>query len=142
MSKVTPDTLFMNVAEMFAQQSSCASRKVGAVIVKDNRIISQGYNGDVEGGFNCPGKDLCLTKDKRCGGDTIHAEENAILFAAREGISTKGCVVYVTTIPCRFCMKRLFQAGIRKVIYRDDYRDMDGMKIAIECKMVIQKIES
>lgn len=127
---------------MFADQASCASRKVGAVIVKDNRIISQGYNGDVEGGHNCPGAALCLNKsDNSCGGDTIHAEENAILFAAREGIATKGCSIYVTTLPCRRCMKKLFQAGIREVFYKDDYHDREGLVIALQCGMKVTRLE-
>lgn len=121
--------LLMNVAEQFAQRSTCASKKVGAVIVIDNRPISTGYNGDYTGGENCSGILTCLTEEGRCGGDTIHAEMNAILFAARNGIKTDGASIYITCAPCSKCAKAIIQAGIRQVFFKEVYRDMSGVAI-------------
>jgi dCMP deaminase len=119
----------MNVAEEFAQRSTCASKKVGAVIVRDNRPISTGYNGDYSGAENCSGILTCLTLEGRCGGDTIHAEMNAILFAARNGIKTEGASIYVTCCPCKNCAKAIIQAGITSVYFKETYRDMSGLTI-------------
>ena len=119
----------MTVAQAYSMRSTCASKKVGAVIIRDNRPISVGYNGDYAGSANCPGAALCLTAEGRCGGDTIHAEMNAILFAAKNGIKTDGASIYITCAPCKNCAKALIQAGIAHVYYGEVYRDMSGVEI-------------
>lgn len=121
--------LLMNIAEQFAQRSTCASKKVGAIIVTDNRPISAGYNGDYAGGSNCTGILHCLTNEGRCGGETIHAEMNAILFAARNGIKTEGASIYITCSPCKNCAKAIIQAGIKQVYFKELYRDPSGVAV-------------
>lgn len=131
----------MVVAETYAKRSTCSSKKVGAVIVKDKRPISTGYNGDYSGSENCPGAALCLTKEGRCGGDTIHAEINAILFAARNGIATEGSSIYITCSPCVNCAKAIIQAGIKEVFYKETYRDTSGLEILNRAKIPTTKLE-
>ena len=115
---------FINIAEEVAKASYCKKYKVGAVIVKDDRIISIGYNGTPTNSINNCCEENGKTKD-----DVIHAEMNAILFAAKNGISTNGCTLYVTLSPCKDCAKNIIQAGIKKVIYKDEYKDTTGIKI-------------
>jgi dCMP deaminase len=115
---------FMTIAEEVSKASSCKRNKVGAVIVKDDRIISIGYNGTPTGAISNCCEDGDKTKD-----DVIHAEMNAILFAVKNGISTKDCTLYVTLSPCKECAKNIIQSGIKKVIYKDLYRDATGIKM-------------
>lgn len=129
MDRMSWDKAHMTTASVYGLRSTCASKQVGAVIVKDNRPISTGYNGNYSGSMNCPGAAKCLTPEGRCGGDTIHAEMNAILFAAKNGISTDGSTIYVTCAPCKNCAKAIIQAGIRRVVYGSEYRDMSGIEV-------------
>lgn len=131
----------MKVAEAYAERSTCASKKVGAVIVKDKRPISTGYNGDYAGAENCPGASLCLTPEGRCGGDTIHAEMNALLFAARHGIATEGSSIYITCSPCKNCAKAIIQAGIKEVFYKEIYRDKSGIEILAQANIPATQIK-
>jgi dCMP deaminase len=144
MSDNSWDSLNMKIAALYSQKAKCASLKVGCVLVKDNRVISVGYNGEVSGLKNCPGES-CKFKDEsgqlRCGGETLHAEENAIIFAAKTGISIQGCTAYCTHLPCRFCMKRLIQAGISRVVYGEPYRDLEGINIAGRAGIICEKYE-
>ena len=117
---------FMEIAKLVAQRSSCLSRKVGAVIVKDNRVLSTGYNGSPSGLENCSDKGYCLRKGCKSGENlgtcmAVHSEENAILQCAKTGISCEGATIYVTTYPCSNCMKSIIQSGIKKVIYLESY---------------------
>jgi len=146
------DKPMMKTAHIWAEQSVCERNKVGAVIAKDNRIVSVGYNGTPSGWpTNCCEEDVkicraCLKemgdKDKcSCGCKTtittkktnhnivIHAEMNAIMWAAKEGVSTNGCTLYVTTSPCANCAKHIVTAGITRVVYAEEYRKTDGLKI-------------
>ena len=121
------DQYFMNIAEVVATRSNCARRQVAAVIVKDHRIISTGYNGTPRGIENCyeggcprcnseipsgVGLEECLC---------CHGEENAIVQAAFHGISVKDGILYTTYSPCLLCAKMIVNAGIKKVIYKDRY---------------------
>ena len=121
------DEYFMNIAEVVASRSNCSRRKVAAVIVKDQRIISTGYNGTPKGIKNCF-EGGC----KRCSsiapsgldlGECIcnHAEENAIIQAAYHGVSVKNANLYCTYSPCLLCAKMIINAGIKEVIYQDNY---------------------
>jgi len=114
------DQSFINIAKEIAKASKCVSKQVGAVIVKDGRILSTGYNGTPSGYKNCSdhwnGK---YTKDHHDWSKTyeIHAEMNAIIWAARKGISIEGATIYVTLEPCSECSKNLIASGIKRIVY-------------------------
>ena len=151
------DKLFMDVAGRTSQQSSCISKKVGCVIVKDNRIISMGYNGTPSGYIHCdkhflytPGViDITLTaaEIRKIHHDwsnihEIHAEMNAIMFAAKNGIPIDGSTMYCTLFPCQHCLKNIVQCGIKKIVYKDEYDlgeyDQDFLKF-IETHIKIEQ---
>ncbi len=121
------DRYFMNIAEVAASRSNCCRRQVAAVIVKDRRLISTGYNGTPRGIVNC-----CDGGCPRCNSDApsgtnlgeclcSHAEENAIVQAAYHGIAVKDSILYTTYSPCLLCAKMIVNAGIVEVIYRELY---------------------
>lgn len=138
---------YLQIAYLISQESKCCSWKVGAVIEKDGRIISTGYNGSPSGGVNCCdhaaeqgwtklvpypihrgfGNDIVLAKEHRAAhsawsaNNEIHAELNAILFAARKGNSIEGATLYTTLSPCPDCTKAITQSGIKKVVYAELY---------------------
>ena len=112
---------FMEITEMVATRSTCDRAFVGCTLVnKDNRIVSTGYNGSVAGNPHCDEVGHVL-RDGHCIA-TIHAEMNALLYCAKEGISVKGATAYITHFPCLNCTKALIQAGIAKVVYKHGYR--------------------
>jgi len=121
------DEYFMNIARVAASRSNCLSRHVGAVIVKDRQIISTGYNGTPKGIKNCNegGCPRCWamtpsgTRLDEC--LCVHAEENAIVQAACNGISIQGATLYTTFCPCSYCAKSIINAGIKRVVYREAY---------------------
>ena len=168
------DKFFSETAKLSAKMSFCERRKVGAILTKDTRIISNGWNGTVSGEDNCceedfgevsdiehrflniikendfenEAKEYCSEyglifesikkEDKkyklkyrrpkiRTKNSVVHAEANAIAYAAKEGISTKGCSLYVTLSPCINCANLIIQAGIKEVIYTESYRDTSGI---------------
>ncbi len=112
---------FMEITELVASRSTCDRAFVGCLLVNDdNRIVSSGYNGSVSGNPHCD--DIGHTmRDGHCIA-TIHAEMNALLYCAKEGISVKGCTAYITHFPCLNCTKALIQAGIKQIYYKYDYR--------------------
>nr|WP_296153858.1 cytidine/deoxycytidylate deaminase family protein [uncultured Peptoniphilus sp.] len=115
------DSYFMKITEMVASRSTCDRALVGCVLVnRDHRIVSTGYNGSVSGNPHCDDVGHTM-RDGHCIA-TIHAEMNAILYCAKEGIPTKGTICYVTHFPCLNCTKALIQAGICEIIYKNDYR--------------------
>jgi len=128
----------MSIAEMVSTRSTCLRRKVGAVLVKDKRIISTGYNGPPTGlkhpdEVGCLREKLGIPSGERhelCRG--LHAEQNAIIQAALHGVSTKDSVLYCTHCPCSLCVKMLINAGVSKVIYREGYPDWLAKEIAKE----------
>lgn len=111
----------MRAAEHIAQLSIADRRKVGAFIVKNNRIISSGYNGLPAG---VEGK--CEDEQGNTLPIVLHAEENALRFANEQGISVKGADLFVTTLPCYSCAQLICNAGVRRVFYRDMYRNING----------------
>lgn len=122
------DTYFMDIAHVVARRSNCRRRSVAALIVKDRRIISTGYNGTPRGITNCNegGCPRCAS-DAPSGsnlGECIcaHAEENAIVQAACHGIAVEGAAIYCTMSPCLMCCKMIINAGIREVVYEQAYR--------------------
>ena len=117
------DKTLLKTAELFAQESSCLRKKVGAVISDSSRPISVGYNGTLPGS-----KEPCEDQNETSP-HVIHAEQNAISFAAKSGISTNNTTLYVTLSPCNICALLIVQAGIKKVVYREEYRDTTGLEI-------------
>lgn len=112
---------FMDLALNVATRSTCDRAFVGCVLVNsDNRIVSTGYNGAISGNPHCDEVGHTL-RDGHCIA-TIHAEMNALLYCAKEGIGVKGCICYVTHFPCLNCTKSLIQAGISKIYYHEAYR--------------------
>jgi len=112
---------FMQITELVASRSTCDRAWVGCVLVNNsNRIVSTGYNGSVSGNPHCDDVGHTM-RDGHCIA-TIHAEMNALLYCAKEGISVKNCSAYVTHFPCLNCTKSLIQAGIKKIYYKSDYR--------------------
>jgi dCMP deaminase len=143
---------FMDTAERFAQLSSAVRLQVGAVVVKDNRIISIGYNGMPSGWTNeCehvvdvaktdPRYDYNnFTKELKTKDEVIHAEANAILKLARDGESGNGSSLFCTHAPCIHCAKLIHGVGIDKVYYRDTYRDSIGLEFLEKCNIEIERV--
>jgi dCMP deaminase len=134
------DKRFMEMAEVVGSWSSCyqENRHVGAVIVKDKRILTTGYNGAPSGVESCVEKGECLRKKLNIPSGTrheicyaVHAEQNAICQAAKMGISIEGATIYVTHQPCTICTKMIINAGIKKVIFKHGYPD-DFSKVLLE----------
>lgn len=122
---------FMNLAMTVSQRGTCDRAYVGCVIVnKENRIVSTGYNGSIKGNPHCDEIGHTM-RDGHCIA-TIHAEMNALLYCAKEGISVNGCIAYVTHFPCLNCTKSLIQAGISKIYYNNAYRVDDYAKKLLE----------
>lgn len=114
---------FLDLARKIGDNSKCCRAKVGAILVKDNRIISTGYNGKPSGWND----EDCSSECNGCK-ETIHAEINAIIFAAKNGMSTKDCILYVTHSPCQSCCLAIIQAGIKVVLFEELYvsKSSDG----------------
>ena len=121
------------MARIWAENSYCVRRQVGALIVKDKMIISDGYNG-TPSGFENICEDEVTGKTKPY---VLHAEANAITKVAKSANNCDGGTLYVTTSPCMECSKLIIQAGIKRVVYCDDYRSEDGLnllrRVGIEC---------
>ena len=126
------DKRYLRMASIWAENSYCRRRKVGAIIVKDKMIISDGYNGTPAGFENICEDDSGVTKPY-----VLHAEANAITKVARSNNSSDGSTLYVTASPCLECAKLIIQAGIRRVVFNDLYRLADGIELmrraGIEC---------
>lgn len=163
------DKTFLEIADIFANQSSCVKRKVGAVLVKDLRILSTGYNGTPSGFYNCEdvftqgdgsvdlengvfkGKmhtdqfgivktirsHIYLNHHDFAERYEIHAEQNCLSFAAKNGVSTEDCILYITTAPCVNCAKIIIASGIKEVIYKDSYKNQDGINLLRDSKITV-----
>ena len=125
MSKQTQrDYLYMRMARTWSENSYCVRRKVGAILVKDQMIISDGYNGTPSGFEN-----VCETEDNVTKPYVLHAEANAITKLARSENNSDGATLYVTASPCIECAKLIIQAGIKRVVYGEKYRLEDGINL-------------
>lgn len=121
MNRMSWDEYFMEITKLVASRSTCDRALVGCVLVNsDNRIVSTGYNGSVAGNPHCD--DVGHTMREGHCIATIHAEMNALLYCAKEGISVAGCKAYVTHFPCLNCTKALIQSGISEIYYLESYR--------------------
>ncbi|HBZ33525.1 MAG TPA: CMP deaminase [Bacteroidales bacterium] len=120
----TFDLRYMDMARIWAQNSYCRRRQVGALLVKDRMIISDGYNGTPSGFEN-----NCEDENNTSKPYVLHAEANAITKVARSNNNSDGATLYVTASPCIECAKLIIQAGIRRVVYGEKYRLMDGIEL-------------
>jgi dCMP deaminase len=123
-------TYFMNIARQVATRATCERKHVGAVIVRDRTILSTGYNGSIHGLDHCVDVG-CVIEDGHCV-STVHAEANAILQAARNGVAIGGAELYTTASPCWPCFKLIANAGIVRVYYGEFYRDEKSLRVARE----------
>ena len=149
MNRPNRSEYYMAIAELASLRSTCLSRRVGAVIVKEDNPISFGYNGPAKGVEHCSEKGGCLRRQKEdyASGKYLelcpaaHAEQNAIAFAAKHGISTQGATIYVNTFPCKDCMNSIINSGITKVVYNSSYNADLSAEIAKESGIEIEKYE-
>ncbi|MBR2298117.1 MAG: dCMP deaminase family protein [Bacteroidales bacterium] len=130
------DLSYLKMAQVWSENSYCVRRKVGALIVKDKMIISDGYNGTPAGFENVCENELGQTKSY-----VLHAEANAITKVAKSNNSSEGATLYVTDAPCMECSKLIIQAGIRRVVYNKDYRNTDGLELLERAGIEICKYE-
>ena len=129
------DDYFAKIVEVTAERSSCERLHVGCILVKDNRIVSQGYNGFLPG---CPHKSVVRNNHEQA---TVHAEQNALCDCAKRGVSCAESVVYVTHYPCIICARLLLAAGIKEIKYLHDYKNDELVKVfADQLKVPIVKI--
>ena len=143
-SRPSWDEYFMTLADQVATRTTCLRRGVGAIIVKDRRILATGYNGAPAGirhccEVGCLRKELGVPSGQRheiCRG--LHAEQNAIIQAARYGIDISGASIYITTQPCVVCAKMLINAGITEIIYQNPYPDDLSMEMLAESGILLR----
>jgi dCMP deaminase len=127
-ARVDWHTYFMNIAHQAATRSTCPRKHVGAVIVRDKTILSTGYNGSLPGLPHC--EDVgCMMEEGHCVA-TVHAEANAILQAAKNGVMISGGELYTTASPCWSCFKLIATAGVKTIYYGEFYRDQRSLEIA------------
>ncbi len=131
------DERYIEMAGVWAKNSYCKRRQVGALLVKDRMIISDGYNGTPSGFENQCEDENGVTKPY-----VLHAEANAITKVAKSGNSSEGATLYVTASPCIECSKLIIQAGIKRVVYRDEYRLTDGIDLLRKAGVIVEKQES
>jgi dCMP deaminase len=141
------DSYFMNIAENVATRSTCLRRQVGAVIVKDRRILTTGYNGAPSGISHCNENTCLRTKLNIPSGERaelcrgLHAEQNAIIQAACHGISVRDAKIYITHKPCSMCTKMLINSGISEFIYKNPYPDTMADQMVFEAGIKIYIVE-
>jgi dCMP deaminase len=142
------DNYFMDITMLVAKRTTCLRRAVGAIIVKDKRILSTGYNGAPSGIRHCQEVGCLREKLKIESGHRhelcrgIHAEQNAIIQAAYHGVSVKGASLYCTNSPCSICAKMIINAGIHKIYYRNGYADAMSLEMLKEAGIELTKIDS
>jgi len=149
MKKYRPDwdSYFMEIAKIISKRSTCKRRNVGAVAVKDKRILSTGYNGAPIGLSHCVDSGCLREKLNIASGERhelcrgLHAEQNAIIQAAYHGVCINGADIYSTHLPCSICIKMIINAGIEKVFYLDGYPDRLTMDLVKESGVVLHKVE-
>ena len=148
MDRPSWDEYFMEITELVAKRSTCLRRKVGAVVVKDKRILTTGYNGPPTGLKHCDELGGCL-RDKLGipSGErmelsrAVHAEQNAIIQAAKYGISIDGATIYVTNHPCFICAKMLINAGIKRIVYKEGYPDEFAKEILNDAGIKVEQFK-
>ncbi|MEE9462802.1 MAG: dCMP deaminase family protein [Bacteroidales bacterium] len=131
------DIRYIQMARVWATNSYCKRRQVGALIVKDRMIISDGYNGTPSGFEN-----ECEDENNRSKPYVLHAEANAITKVAKSNNSSEGATLYITASPCMDCAKLIIQAGIIRVVYADDYRIVDGIELLEKAGIEVVQLSS
>ena len=122
MERLSWDKYFSKIVSVTAERSPCERLQVGCLLVKDNRIISQGYNGFLPG---CPHESIVRDNHEQA---TLHAEQNALMDCAKRGVSCEGCTAYITHYPCIICARLLLAGGIKKINYLNDYKNDELVK--------------
>ena len=145
MDRISRDAMFMDIALTLSERSTCTRAKVGAVLVRDNRIITTGYAGAPSNmphclDVGCDVKSHLAPEDQHCL-RTVHAEANVIAFAAKYGIRTEGATLYCTHRPCENCSKLLINAGIREVIYLSEYGDRAGLDLLVRAGVRVRSFD-
>lgn len=141
------DKYFMDIATLVASRSTCLRRNVGACVVKDRRILTTGYNGAPTGIAHCEDVGCLREKLKVPSGERhelcrgLHAEQNAIIQAAKTGISLEGAIMYVTNHPCFICAKMIINSGIKKVVYKEGYSDKEAEDFLKKSGIEVVKLE-
>lgn len=144
------DRRFMEVADLVATWSSCfqENRQIGAVIALDKRILTTGYNGASSGVKSCKERGVCLRRELQIPSGTrqevcyaTHAEQNAIIQAARMGLSVAGATLYCTHQPCVICAKMIINSGIKRIVYREGYPDEFSLRLLDESGVRIEKYQ-
>lgn len=139
MRRPSRDTILMGTADLYAMRSTCSRASVGAVIAVEGRILSTGYNGPPSGFDHCQHEENeelpegCI--------EAVHAEANAIAFAAKHGVKTDGAELFCTFMPCPTCAKLIINAGIKRVVYRIAYRKDDGVGMLQRADVDVQRFE-
>jgi len=130
------DKAYLRIAAEWSKLSYCKRKQVGAIIVRDRMIISDGYNGTPSGFENCCEDDEGLTQ-----WFVLHAEANAILKVARSTQSCENATLYITLSPCKECSKLIHQSGIKRVVYQNAYKDTSGLDFLIKAGVEVDQIE-
>ncbi len=134
--KLKYDKAYLRIAKEWGQLSYCKRKKVGAIIVKDRMIISDGYNGTPTGFENCCEDEENITKWY-----VLHAEANAILKVARSTQSCENATLYITLSPCKDCSKLIHQSGIKRVVYNEAYKDTSGVDFLRKAGVEVELLE-
>ena len=142
------DKRFMEMTELVSTWSSCIRRQVGAIIVKDKRILTTGYNGAPSGVSSCKDREKCIRIERNIASGTcqeicyaVHAEQNAICQAAKLGLAIDGATLYCTHQPCTICARLIINSGIKKVVYKNGYPDDFSLELFKEAGVEIVKYE-
>ena len=131
------DKAYLRIALEWSKLSYCKRKQVGAIIVKDRMIISDGYNGTPSGFENC-----CEDNDGVTNWYVLHAEANAILKVARSTQTCEGATLYITLSPCKECSKLIHQSGIKRVVYQMGYKDTSGIDFLAKAGVIVEQIET
>ena len=134
--KIRYDRAYLRLAESWAKLSHCTRKKVGAIIVKDQMIISDGYNGTPSGFPNA-----CENDNGETHWYVLHAEANAILKVSKSTNNTAGSTLYLTHSPCKDCSKLILQSGIKRLVYMEQYKDTSGLSFLAEAGLEIIQIK-
>jgi dCMP deaminase len=141
------DEYFLEIARLVARRSTCLRRKVGALVVKDRRILATGYNGTPSGIRHCADVGCLREKLKIPSGERhelcrgLHAEQNVLLQASLHGVSLKESTIYVTNQPCIICAKMIINAGVKEVVMADHYPDALALSFLKEAKIKVRRVK-
>ena len=135
MERISWDQYFSRIVMATSERSPCERLQVGCLLVNDNRIVSQGYNGFLPG---CPHESIVRDNHEQA---TLHAEQNALMDCAKRGVSCNGCTAYITHYPCIICTRLLLAGGIKKIKYVNDYKNDELVKKFTEqCDVCVEKL--